>query len=1274
MQNLHQQKPQENPMSSSLINHFQTHSIGKAQKESLKISVMKEQQTKLFATTSVESKTSSSSPSKHHHTNGSPSFRRISEPLPPTNNYNHDCLTPTISTTPHHNNIFHHRSLSSSERSNKSNSGNSINLRQHGTRWMFNQQQQPHSIQPNNHLESTINSSNLTNFTAATTFNASSLLNPPHSLSEKDQYCVQLTQISDGDENLLNFQTSAPIKNVHHNNTPTPTNQKNESPLMGEKDFFSSRQEQQREGNHHQYSKNSNTAATITNQSLLKFVNNSLSESLSRYNNIMANNSLLESSTSKSQHIYEQNSNNNNLENSDIEDFSILITNCLQNDFIGKFPEQVGTNYSGSLDFDSSTFMHVGKPESQRLLGSDYKSGPLKNFMNWARRQSSAHLEIIHVRFWNEIDHLVCKKTDSTSEDDSPDKYICNGLFSVKGTSGANLVLNLDKDVPNRENESYVNITSVNAFFNTDLEEKIQNAIQKKQKQLDQENLTNGTQKKLNVKIGAIGVWTESTIQYLFYELFTRYRRFAQILGTCSALTASRSRHQHFASLQQLERYFSVSIFYSLCDFQEWLIPFWWKKTPSSSIVSSGAFFFKQISPSPTSTSFDLSIPSSDNDMELDDANESIEEHRIIPCIHWKTLGDDINKISDVDKEIICLLYHDSTDVMFTPLSGGYSGSWVFKVNSKDSMGHVQATSILKIGRRGPITRERVNFEKVEEILGNNAPQIRGFTELKDRAGIKFAYASMFEDDFQYSSDSDLLSPKSPLSPFASKKQPKTPSAGSFRELYISGGSMQTIKSVLHRVFYGVLGRFYDAAVLEQIDLFETYDFNGKGWAWHTGGTDNPDAVRDRTLKMFAELRDCSFFEPRQVPKLTQDNSPPVSDVEEISTPISATSTSNGTNVFTNSSSSTVTMPTIHGEEKYLIFPGGFRVRNIVHFLRDSIPKIKQGYLAKSFHYVSFVHGDLNGRNVILDSNENVWLIDFEYTERTHILKDVVKFETDVLFEYTVLENEKELEEALLITKELVSVKDLAEPLPPTLPGLKSEKLKRAWETVAELRSITKRLVRGDRNPVQLDIVLLRYTLHMATLNSLTLYQRAWALATACALAQKIERKAFRNDKYHIDWINLKMLDQQVAEKREINNTQNSENGATPKKKKYGRLGISIIPGRPSHGGVMVNDLKVLQKNNVKKLVVLSTQDELEHLSGNLLREATNLGIETRMLPVQQRHPPPMNYTLLLCEWIKEALDKKGEDVVIVVCFIFALNFYKQFLECFWFGKIRYSC
>lgn len=78
-------------------------------------------------------------------------------------------------------------------------------------------------------------------------------------------------------------------------------------------------------------------------------------------------------------------------------------------------------------------------------------------------------------------------------------------------------------------------------------------------------------------------------------------------------------------------------------------------------------------------------------------------------------------------------------------LSGGFSGSLVFRVHSKDPFGYVQSPSIVKLGNPWKIGKERKNFERVEEILGNNAPQIRAYVELTSRAGIKFAYASMVQ-------------------------------------------------------------------------------------------------------------------------------------------------------------------------------------------------------------------------------------------------------------------------------------------------------------------------------------------------------------------------------------------------------------------------------------------------------------------------------------------------------------------------------------------------
>jgi thiamine kinase-like enzyme len=47
--------------------------------------------------------------------------------------------------------------------------------------------------------------------------------------------------------------------------------------------------------------------------------------------------------------------------------------------------------------------------------------------------------------------------------------------------------------------------------------------------------------------------------------------------------------------------------------------------------------------------------------------------------------------------------------------------------------------------------------------------------------------------------------------------------------------------------------------------------------------------------------------------------------------------------------------------------------------------------ISSSSHFLSYVHGDLNGKNMILDAQNNVWLIDFFHTHRGHVLKDLLK-------------------------------------------------------------------------------------------------------------------------------------------------------------------------------------------------------------------------------------------------------------------------------------------
>jgi hypothetical protein len=92
-------------------------------------------------------------------------------------------------------------------------------------------------------------------------------------------------------------------------------------------------------------------------------------------------------------------------------------------------------------------------------------------------------------------------------------------------------------------------------------------------------------------------------------------------------------------------------------------------------------------------------------------------------------------------------------------------------------------------------------------------------------------------------------------------------------------------------------------------------------------------------------------------------------------------------------------------------------------------------------------HGDLHGRNILIDRQAQAWLIDFERTGTGHILRDFVELETDIKFallEETNLERLCSLELALLAPKHLDGAADNVEFGCPAL--------QKAFEVVAGLR------------------------------------------------------------------------------------------------------------------------------------------------------------------------------------------------------------------------------
>jgi len=721
---------------------------------------------------------------------------------------------------------------------------------------------------------------------------------------------------------------------------------------------------------------------------------------------------------------------------------SVLITQCLQRDFVDLVaPHEPLPNK-----------LHVGREEAQRLLGADPASGPVAQLMTWARAQRADDLAVIHIRDWH--DPGDARQKDHLAQ---------FGAHCVRGTPGAKLVLGIDDAL--RGNERMVDAIALNDFEDTSLSTFWDQIVR----------LAAGRP----VRVGVVGVWTEAKVSFLLYDLKTRCR--VDDLATCSALTASASRTQHFNALDQLQKLLGVRVFDSVGDFSDWLVPDGAKVTlPRAHAVFGPG-------------------------LDVDGASV---------------------KLSDEDRDILGYLYRDSAKLELHPLTGGFSGAAVYRVTSRDAVGHEQAPSVAKLGPRHMIGAERASFEKVEAVLGNHAPSVKGFVDFGERAGIKYAFASM-------------------------GGQVKT-----LKGMFEAGEPQEKLDDVIHGVFDEILGRLYVAAQYERLPLFEHYTFDAS-------------------------------FAPR---------------VRELVASVVGAEAAGGERIDIR----------------------GHAARNVVDFYATFLKD--RALEPGEYHFTSYVHGDLNGANILVDGRENVWIIDFGRTDRGHVLKDLAKLENDLLYIYTpVADGEGALDEALAITRALRAVEDLASELPERIGGIHSPPFLRAWATLRTLRGIVARLCRSDRDPQQMRIALLRYAVHTLSFDEASPLQKKWALASACALAEDVMETARRNRRLRIDWVDTPILP--WAE--------------------HGRFGMTLLPGRKDRGRSLAEDLDELAANDVTRMVSLVTEEELAWAGVPDLRaRAEAKGIAVLSLGIRDQGVPSVEDAEQVVRWILGAVGEKRNVVL----------------------------
>ncbi len=576
------------------------------------------------------------------------------------------------------------------------------------------------------------------------------------------------------------------------------------------------------------------------------------------------------------------------------------------------------------------------------------------------------------------------------------------------------------------------------------------------------------------IKVGLVGVWTEAKITFLAYELRTRYPSFH--LAVCSALTASSSRANHFIALDQLERLLGVQVYASLGEFIEYL--------------GGGS-------------------------------DELLRTDELGPPGRPVVEVDGDRTLSAPDLRLMRYLFRDARRVRLHPLDGGFSGNVVMGSQSVDVHGHEQVPHVVKIGPLQDIGRERASFERVEAVLGNNAPRIADFADYAERGALKYRYASMGGG-------------------FSS----------TFQARFMAGMPMDEVRRVLHTVFGEQLGRFYAARSREKCDLLDYY-----------------------------------WFRPELAPHVRQR-------VEEL-----------------------LGGPALG---RTLQLEVGPEFPNVCHFYERQLAELPRNPGDSVFF--SYVHGDLNGANIILDAQGNVWLIDFFHTHRGHVLKDLIKLENDLLYIFTQVDGPEQLREALTLSDRLLRVEDLGRPLPEA--SFEDPGLQRAWDTVRILRSFTAELVGSDRDPVQATIGMMRYAMHTLAFDECNVWQKRWALYTGARCGERIAARLGRIGPLRLDGL------------------PEASHGA-------GGLALTLLPGRRDYGRDLTVDLETIRAGRITHVVSMLSHEEYGRYGVDGLGAAFEAaGLQHFSLPVLDQAVPSIPQMQGLVAWMRQAVHAGGRVLV----------------------------
>ncbi|OPX69833.1 MAG: STAS domain protein [Methanoregulaceae archaeon PtaB.Bin108] len=356
-------------------------------------------------------------------------------------------------------------------------------------------------------------------------------------------------------------------------------------------------------------------------------------------------------------------------------------------------------------------------------------------------------------------------------------------------------------------------------------------------------------------------------------------------------------------------------------------------------------------------------------------------------------------------ERIVRDVHHECAEIHLHPLSGGFSGSLVFRDDAYDRQGRREMPFVLKLDRWKNIKAEIDGYEgHVKRYIQNNATQIIETGRSGEYGGILYTFVGIQGSQGRISS---------------------------LEEYYLNHQTGEVL-TVFDTLFRKVLRAWYGQPRLKDLPLYRVY-----------ADIFNYGAVKEWAKSRYGISPDEEFFE----------------------------------------------------------LPYGLgRSKNPLYFMDHVLPQ----RLPSLWNvYEGSVHGDLNMKNVLMDEEKNMWLIDFAMTGHSHILRDIAKLECVLKFEMIPILSEDRL--AKLASLEQVFLKPDRFGEIPIIPGyITDSDIQKAFSVIQQLRRYADTITLLDEDIRQYYLALLYYTLCVPAYVSVNEYMKEYAWISSSLLCNTL--------------------------------------------------------------------------------------------------------------------------------------------------------------------------